>query len=452
MPRVPAPAPRPVARASPALRSSLARSSARSPRSSRRDGARRVGAAPRPDDDLPGPRRPRRRRRRRLFVAREERATEWTGHRRQLLRSPPATISGSSADGRAEVDYGGGQFRLAGATNVHVARLDDAQLALFVAQGHADRARPRARPGRGGARRRAHRAGPARCGPASTGSTCCPTGRRRSRDGPRRRGDRRAALGRPAGAAGPDGDDHRAGSRRRRRAQRRGVDGFDTWSADRDRYYERSRSATYVSRQMVGVAELDEYGAWQDRPRLRRRVVPERRRRRLGAVPRTALVVVRRLGLDLGRRRAVGLRAVPLRPLGLRSAAAGAGARAATSRGRSGRRRWSPGTAGRAGRVSVRVGAPVYGWVPLGWGDPYLPSWRNCSRRCWTLYNRPYAVNHAERPHAPPTRYVELRRPRRDHRGGRRDAGRAQAGRREPGGGAARRRVAAAGARRRRRR
>ena len=38
-------------------------------------------------------------------------------------------------DGRAEVDYGGGQFRLAGDTNLHVSRLDDRQLALFVAQG-----------------------------------------------------------------------------------------------------------------------------------------------------------------------------------------------------------------------------------------------------------------------------------------------------------------------------
>ncbi len=37
--------------------------------------------------------------------------------------------------GRAEVDYGGGQFRLAGDTNLHVSRLDERQLALFVAQG-----------------------------------------------------------------------------------------------------------------------------------------------------------------------------------------------------------------------------------------------------------------------------------------------------------------------------
>ena len=36
-----------------------------------------------------------------------------------------------AGDGRAEVDYGGGQFRLAGDTNVHVARLDDRVLALM---------------------------------------------------------------------------------------------------------------------------------------------------------------------------------------------------------------------------------------------------------------------------------------------------------------------------------
>ena len=38
-------------------------------------------------------------------------------------------------DSRAEVDFGAGQFRLAGDTNLHVSRLDDRQFALFVAQG-----------------------------------------------------------------------------------------------------------------------------------------------------------------------------------------------------------------------------------------------------------------------------------------------------------------------------
>src|SRR4029077_15469507 len=39
-----------------------------------------------------------------------------------------------------------------------------------------------------------------------------------------------------------------------------GADGFDTWSANRDRRYEGLRSSTYVSRQMVGGADLDRYG------------------------------------------------------------------------------------------------------------------------------------------------------------------------------------------------
>ena len=51
-------------------------------------------------------------------------------------------------DGRAEVDFGGGQFRLAGDTNLHVSRLDDRQFALFVAQGRVQPSRARARPGR----------------------------------------------------------------------------------------------------------------------------------------------------------------------------------------------------------------------------------------------------------------------------------------------------------------
>jgi hypothetical protein len=60
---------------------------------------------------------------------------------------------------------------------------------------------------------------------------------------------------------------------------------------------------------------------------------------------------------------------------------------------------------------SASFGAPVYGWVPLGWGEPYMPWWRGCSDRCWTMYNRPYAVRLAERPHAPPTNYANWAAP-----------------------------------------
>src|SRR4029453_1055990 len=38
-------------------------------------------------------------------------------------------------DGRAEIDFGAGQVRLAGDTSLHVSRLDDRIFALFVAQG-----------------------------------------------------------------------------------------------------------------------------------------------------------------------------------------------------------------------------------------------------------------------------------------------------------------------------
>jgi hypothetical protein len=74
---------------------------------------------------------------------------------------------------------------------------------------------------------------------------------------------------------------------------------------------------------------------------------------------------------------------------------------------------WAPALVGWYGgsgwSVSVNVGAPVYGWVPLAWGEPYHPWWRRCSNACWHRYNRPYAVNVVERPHRPPSTYVNVR-------------------------------------------
>jgi hypothetical protein len=43
-------------------------------------------------------------------------------------------------------------------------------------------------------------------------------------------------------------------------------DPFDTWVDERDRRYEESRSAQYVSRDVVGYEDLDEYGDWRDDP------------------------------------------------------------------------------------------------------------------------------------------------------------------------------------------
>ena len=43
-----------------------------------------------------------------------------------------------------------------------------------------------------------------------------------------------------------------------------GPDEFDNWSRSRDRRYDDSRSAHYVSPEVVGYEDLDEYGDWRD--------------------------------------------------------------------------------------------------------------------------------------------------------------------------------------------
>jgi hypothetical protein len=44
------------------------------------------------------------------------------------------------------------------------------------------------------------------------------------------------------------------------------YDEFDTWSANRDRRFEHSRSAQYVSQDVVGYEDLDDHGDWRDTP------------------------------------------------------------------------------------------------------------------------------------------------------------------------------------------
>ena len=69
-----------------------------------------------------------------VFHAPDEHAGDWAeiGLNYPIAEGDNLWVQG---DGRAEVDYGGGQFRLAGDTNLHVSRLDDRQLALFIAAG-----------------------------------------------------------------------------------------------------------------------------------------------------------------------------------------------------------------------------------------------------------------------------------------------------------------------------
>ncbi len=186
-----------------------------------------------------------------------------------------------------------------------------------------------------------------------------------------------------------------------------GVDGFEAWSANRDRYYERSRSGGYVSRQMVGAADLDEYGVWQTYPDY-------------GAVWFPTAVAADWAPYRDGYWTTVGgwgATWVDAAPWGYAPFHYG---RWAWIGGRWG---WCPGSfvarpvwapalvawhGGPGWAVSASLGAPVYGWVPLGWREPYLPPWRGCSTRCWTQYNQPYAVDVRERPHRPPASYVNM--------------------------------------------
>jgi len=44
------------------------------------------------------------------------------------------------------------------------------------------------------------------------------------------------------------------------------LDAFDRWASERDRYYDRSVSARYVSDDVVGYQDLDTYGTWRSNP------------------------------------------------------------------------------------------------------------------------------------------------------------------------------------------
>ncbi len=364
-----------------------------------------VPFAARADDDLPG------RVGRiaefagQLFLAPEDRATEWEA----IDLNYPVTSGDNlwvSGDGRAEVDYGGGQFRLAGDTNLHVSRLDDRQLALFVAQGRLI------------VRVRVLDPGDAtRVDTPNTQVTLTRPGLYRIDVTPDRQhttvtvregeaivalanGAQQALPGQTASVLGPDpvNADVR---------NTIGLDGFDTWSANRDRYYERPRSTAYVSREMVGYADLDEYGSWQTYPDY-------------GAVWFPTEVAADWAPYRDGYWANVGgwgFTWVDYAPWGYAPFHYG---RWAWIGGRWG---WCPGTyvarpiwapalvgwfGGGGWGLSVNVGAPVYGWVPLGWGEAYLPWWRRCSYNCWTRYNRPYNVNVRVRPTAPPPRYSNI--------------------------------------------
>ena len=211
--------------------------------------------------------------------------------------------------------------------------------------GTRDRPRARAGPGRGNAHRHAEHASHAdacgtlsrrcRAGSARRHRSSCARAKPNVALADRRRG--RCSRARRLGVAGAD-----PAIADVRYAQ--GADGFDTWSANRDRRYEGLRSSAYVSRQMVGAADLDRLRSVADDAGLRCRLVSVRRGAGLGAAIATATGPTSADGARRGSTARHGATRHSITAAGRSSAAAGAGARAATWRVRSGRRRSSPGT------------------------------------------------------------------------------------------------------------
>ena len=338
-----------------------------------------------------------------LYLSPEERASEWA----EVGQNYPVTSGDNlwvTPDGRAEVDYGGGQFRMTGDTNLHVSRLDDNRIALFVAQG---RVIVRVRVlGPGDAARidtpntqaQLTRIGLYRIDVPSDRQATVVTVREGEALVTLVNGAMQALPGHIVTVSGPDPTmaDVRNSI---------GQDGFDAWSANRDRYYEPSVSAAYVSPQMVGYADLDPYGSWQQDPDYGAVWFPN-------SVGPDWAPYSDGYWTNVG---GWGFTWVDFAPWGYAPFHYGRWARVG------GRWGWCPGHyvrrpywapalvawhGGPGWALSASAGSPVYGWLPLGWRDPYLPPWRRCSNRCWTQFNLPYGVNVRERPRVPPAHYA----------------------------------------------
>jgi hypothetical protein len=343
-----------------------------------------------------------------LYQSPEDRAAEWVS----IGLNYPVTSGDNlwvSGDGRAEVDYGGGQFRLAGETNLHVSRLDENQIALFVAQGRVILRVRMLDPGESArvdvpnTQILLTRPGLYRIDVTADRQMTVITVREGEAQVAFPAGVQQALPGQTVAVSGAEASvvDVRNGV---------GQDGFDTWSASRDRHYERNRAQAYVSRQMVGSADLDDYGTWQTTPEY-------------GPVWYPTAVADDWAPYRFGYWTTVGgwgYTWVDYAPWGYAPFHYG---RWAFVGGRWGwcpgayvpRPIWAPALVGWIGGpgwgVSSGIGSPVYGWIPLGWGEPYHPWWRRCSNNCWTRYNRPYAVNVTVRSSTPPARYRNVGMP-----------------------------------------
>ena len=340
-----------------------------------------------------------------LFLATAERANEWA----PIGRNYPVTSGDNlwiSASGRAEVDFGAGRFWMSGDSNLQVVALDEHQLALFVASGQvilqvraldpgevASVETPNTRidilqPGHyridvlPDLQRTVLSVRHGEAGVAFAG------------------GVQQALAGQQVSVSGDNGTQI---------AIRNGFgsDAFDAWSVARGQRYDASPALTYVAPDMVGARDLDDYGTWENLPSY-------------GAVwfPTTVAVgwAPYRFG-DWAWVAPWGWTWVDSAPWGYAPSHYGrwawVGGRWGWCPGaRIARAAWAPALVGwYGGRQWVNAAGPVYGWVALGWGEPFNPGWGRCSGRCWRRYNQPYAVVLTERPSSPPQHYANANVP-----------------------------------------
>jgi len=342
-----------------------------------------------------------------LFYSTEDEPSQW-----QAVGLNYPIASGAnlwvSQDGRAEIDFGGAQLRLADDANVHVSRLDGEQFALFIGQGAAI------------VRLRALEPGDSvRIDTPNAQVALTRTGLYRIDVSPDREdttlivreGEAEVAIASGSQQVLPGQKAEVRGAQPVVVEVRNGVgiDGFDAWNVARDRYYEQSRTPQYVSSQMVGAADLARYGRWENAPEYGPVWMPEN----VGAdwAPYsdgywTSLP-------------SFGWTWVDVAPWGYAPFHYG---RWVSWRGRwawcpgnyVARPAWAPALVAWYGGGNWRFAGsagPIYGWVPLSWREAYFPAWRHCDARCYARYNRPYAVDPIERNHVPPATYANARVP-----------------------------------------
>src|SRR5213593_1471879 len=196
-----------------------------------------------------------------LYLAPQDRPNEWAG----VGVNYPITTGDNlwiGPSGRAEIDFGAGQFRLAAETNLQVTGLDEHQFSLFIASG---RVIVRLRVLDAGDSVRIDtpqtqveidRAGLYRIDVTEQTMVAVREGEANVRFA---HGVQQTLPGQLATVSGDRGANIAI-------QNGFGTDGFDAWSATRDRRYDTSRSAAYVSREMVGSSDLDGYGSWESYP------------------------------------------------------------------------------------------------------------------------------------------------------------------------------------------